>query len=162
MSVLVQEMVNSTYSYVIHTDNPSNKDEMLIEIVEGLGEALVSGSAEYQGAPHRFVYNKINGQIRRVGYADKDWRLVVKDGRLQRELTDYRSDIFANGDVSDILRNLFKQAKVTEQLFSGKPQDIEGCIVKQETGQLETVFVQSPEWGPPYHHRSQIKQAVLI
>ena len=143
MSVLVQEMVNSTYSYVIHTDNPSNKDEMLIEIVEGLGEALVSGSAEYQGAPHRFVYNKINGQIRRVGYADKDWRLVVKDGRLQRELTDYRSDIFANGDVSDILRNLFKQAKVTEQLFSGKPQDIEGCIVKQETGQLETVFVQS-------------------
>ena len=143
MSVLVQEMVNSTYSYVIHTDNPSNKDEMLIEIVEGLGEALVSGSAEYQGAPHRFVYNKINGQIRRVGYADKDWRLVVKDGRLQRELTDYRSDIFANGDVSDILRNLFKQAKGIEQLFSSKPQDIEGCIVKQETGQLETVFVQS-------------------
>ena len=145
MAVLIQELVNATYSYVVHTVNPSdnNPNEMMIEIVQGLGEALVSGSAEYQGAPHRFIYNKNTGQIRQVSYADKDWRLAVKDGRLQRELTDSLDDIFINGDVTDMLQGLFKQAKDVEQLFGMKAQDIEGALVKESMNRFDTVFVQS-------------------
>jgi hypothetical protein len=145
MAVLVHEMVPSTYSYVVHTVNPANKnsDEMMIEIVQGLGEALVSGSVEYRGAPHRFVYNKNNGRIRRVSYADKDWRVAVKDGRLLKELTDYSDDVFVNGDVTDLLRGLFKQAKEVEGLFIGEPQDIEGCLVNESANRISSVFVQS-------------------
>ncbi|MFH0753353.1 MAG: sister chromatid cohesion protein PDS5 [Candidatus Omnitrophota bacterium] len=145
MAVLVHEMVNAAYSYVVHTVNPlsKNPDEMMIELVQGLGEALVSSSMEYQGAPHRFVYNKKTEKITRMGYADKDWRLVVKDGRLARELTDFSDDIFVNGNGEDLLPGLFKQAVGVEQFFNGKAQDIEGCFLKKDVGNFETVFVQS-------------------
>jgi phosphoenolpyruvate synthase/pyruvate phosphate dikinase len=147
MAVLVQEMVNSNYSYVMHTVNPANKnkdeakDEILLEIVQGLGEGLVSG--EYPGTPHRFVYNKRTGKITRIAYSSKDHQLVFENGEMKKKLTDWKSDVFNNKTPMDLVRNLFKQAQEDEQFF-GKAQDIEGCIV-QKGPKFETVRVQSRE-----------------
>lgn len=51
MAVLVQEMVNADYAGVIFTVHPVRQRDILIEIVEGLGEALVSG----RRTPNRYV-----------------------------------------------------------------------------------------------------------
>ena len=47
-AVIVQEMVDADYAGVLFTINPNtnNPDEMLISIVEGLGEQLVSGEKD--------------------------------------------------------------------------------------------------------------------
>ena len=58
LSVLVQEVVNAKYAFVIHTFNPStgNTDEVYCELVVGLGETLVGG--DFPGQAFSFTYNK--------------------------------------------------------------------------------------------------------
>ncbi|MGI5849571.1 MAG: PEP/pyruvate-binding domain-containing protein [Christensenellales bacterium] len=46
MCVIVQQMIDADISGVCFTQHPGNKDGILIEAVEGLGEKLVSGKAE--------------------------------------------------------------------------------------------------------------------
>ncbi|XP_057722358.1 alpha-glucan water dikinase, chloroplastic-like isoform X3 [Arachis stenosperma] len=43
MAVLVQEVINTDYAFVIHTTNPSSGDasEIYVEVVKGLGETLI-------------------------------------------------------------------------------------------------------------------------
>jgi len=43
MSVIVQEMIDADFAGVCFTQDPNNVDNILVEAVEGLGEALVSG-----------------------------------------------------------------------------------------------------------------------
>lgn len=43
MAVIVQKMIDADYAGVIFTLNPVNKKDILIEIVRGLGDKLVSG-----------------------------------------------------------------------------------------------------------------------
>jgi len=54
ISVVVQEMVDAEYAGVMFTIDPVNKKHILIEIVKGLGESLVSG----QVTPNTFFMNK--------------------------------------------------------------------------------------------------------
>ncbi len=56
MTVVVQEMVDAKYAGVLFTQNPMNKDSVLIECVNGLGESLVSGT---QSAEQFVVKNGI-------------------------------------------------------------------------------------------------------
>jgi phosphohistidine swiveling domain-containing protein len=44
MGVLVQRMVQAEYAGVCFTESPTSRDELVIELVEGLGESLVSGT----------------------------------------------------------------------------------------------------------------------
>jgi alpha-glucan,water dikinase len=57
MAVLVQEVVNADYAFVIHTTNPSSGDssEIYAEVVKGLGETLVGA---YPGRAMSFVCKK--------------------------------------------------------------------------------------------------------
>jgi len=57
MAVLVQEIVNADYAFVIHTTNPSSGDssEIYAEVVKGLGETLVGA---YPGRAMSFVCKK--------------------------------------------------------------------------------------------------------
>ncbi|KAE8719299.1 hypothetical protein F3Y22_tig00109972pilonHSYRG00414 [Hibiscus syriacus] len=57
MAVLVQEVVNADYAFVIHTTNPSSGDssEIYTEVVKGLGETLVGA---YPGRALSFVCKK--------------------------------------------------------------------------------------------------------
>jgi len=47
--VLVQEMVPAQYAGVLFTEHPGETGSLLVEMVEGLGEALVSGAATPEG-----------------------------------------------------------------------------------------------------------------
>jgi alpha-glucan,water dikinase len=46
MAVLVQRVVPARYAFVAHTTNPTTRDadEIFVELVAGLGEAIVSGA----------------------------------------------------------------------------------------------------------------------
>ncbi|KAK9108139.1 hypothetical protein Syun_024150 [Stephania yunnanensis] len=57
MAVLVQEIINADYAFVIHTSNPSSGDssEIYAEVVRGLGETLVGA---YPGRALSFVCKK--------------------------------------------------------------------------------------------------------
>jgi alpha-glucan, water dikinase len=57
MAVLVQEIVNADYAFVIHTTNPSSGDssEIYTEVVKGLGETLVGA---YPGRAMSFICKK--------------------------------------------------------------------------------------------------------
>lgn len=56
-SVLVQKMVDAEYAGVMFTEHPSSTGCMLIEVVKGLGENLVSG----QSTPHSFCFGRLSG-----------------------------------------------------------------------------------------------------
>src|SRR3989344_5447590 len=101
MAVVVQKMVDAKSAGVMFTANPvtSNKEEIMIESILGLGEALVQGSV----TPDNFIANKENGEIK-----SKD---------LQGEQT-----------ISDeTIKNLVELGKNIEDHY-GYPQDIEWAI----------------------------------
>jgi alpha-glucan,water dikinase len=41
MAVMVWELINADFAFVIHTTNPGNTSEIYAEIVKGLGGILV-------------------------------------------------------------------------------------------------------------------------
>jgi phosphoenolpyruvate synthase/pyruvate phosphate dikinase len=61
VGVIVQEFINTDYAGVIFSANPvtNNRNEMVLEYVAGLGEALVSGAA----TPARYAYTKDTKQL---------------------------------------------------------------------------------------------------
>ncbi|GHV19845.1 hypothetical protein AGMMS49959_05900 [Planctomycetales bacterium] len=70
MAVLIQQVVNAAYAFVIHTVNPitGNRDEIFAEVVLGLGETLVGN---YPGHAFGFFVNKKDGRITEVSYPSK-------------------------------------------------------------------------------------------
>ena len=58
MAVLVQQMIDSEYSFIIHSTNPINddKNQVYIELACGQGETLAS--ANQSGTPYRAIYDK--------------------------------------------------------------------------------------------------------
>lgn len=69
MAILVQEMIHSEFSFIIHTCNPvtKNKDEVFIEMAIGLGETLAS--ANQKGSPYRVIYNKKQDQAKIINFS---------------------------------------------------------------------------------------------
>jgi pyruvate,water dikinase len=61
MAIIIQKMVNPDKAGVIFTADPvdGNKAKIIVEVVKGLGEALVSGSK----TPTRYYISKTDGSI---------------------------------------------------------------------------------------------------
>ena len=70
MSVLIQKVVESEYSFVIHTVNPFTgaKDEVYAEVVLGLGETL---AANYPGRALSFAFRKGGKEVRLLSFPSK-------------------------------------------------------------------------------------------
>ncbi|NTU43218.1 MAG: hypothetical protein HGA78_09270, partial [Nitrospirales bacterium] len=70
MSVLIQEVVEAEYAFVLHTSNPLSGDrtEIYGEVVIGLGETLVGN---YPGRAMGFICRKESPEIRLVSYPSK-------------------------------------------------------------------------------------------
>lgn len=79
MSIVVQKMVNADYAGVCFTADPNNADNLLVEAVEGLGEALVSGTAM---AARYSVPHKITLAVDKEGFA----ALNSENGLLTTEI----------------------------------------------------------------------------
>jgi pyruvate,water dikinase len=79
IAVLVQAMVPAEYAGVLFTANPVSgaRDQLVIEAVPGLGDALVSGRVQ----PDRFVF-------------DRDLRLLERDGAaVPEEVARHAADL---------------------------------------------------------------------
>jgi alpha-glucan, water dikinase len=70
MAVLIQEVMEADYSFVIHTVNPftGNRDEIYAEVVLGLGEALVGN---YPGRALSFTSRKGEHQPKVLSFPSK-------------------------------------------------------------------------------------------
>ncbi|MCL4325761.1 MAG: phosphoenolpyruvate synthase [Candidatus Thermoplasmatota archaeon] len=123
IAVVVQKMVNSDSSGVMLTQNPTNgKDEVMIEGILGLGEAIVSGEV----TPDNYVVSKnplsINSKV-----INKQVHKIVKseNGGVKRVTLDEEKDKEKISD-SDIIE-LTKNGIAIEKHY-GKPMDIEWAI----------------------------------
>lgn len=89
MNVLVQAMVLPKFSGVYFSRDPREKDAgWLLEIVEGYGEALVSG----QVSPFRFSENRINDDHPQ-GWQPEFTRQIIEYGRRVEKLMGYDVDM---------------------------------------------------------------------
>lgn len=123
VAVIVQEMIQSDVAGVAFSVNPvsGNKDEVVIEAVFGLGEALVSG----QLTPDNYILSK-NGELVSKNISSQDkmlskvedqtrWSSVYKDKAGSRKLSNLQ------------LAVLLEQVKKIESHY-GFPVDIEWVI----------------------------------
>lgn len=123
LAVVVQEMVWASVSGVLFTLNPvSGADEVVINAIWGLGEALVGG----QVTPDTIISNKRTGEVKRVEIGKK-LVMTVPDAHGTREQ-----------DVDPALRQkaVLSNSQVAEltalggqiETHFGVPQDIEWAI----------------------------------
>ncbi|XP_065623943.1 alpha-glucan water dikinase, chloroplastic [Quercus suber] len=156
MAVLVQEIINADYAYVVHTTNPSSGDssEIYAEVVKGLGETLVGA---YPGRALSFISKKndLNSPLV-LGYPSKPIGLFIRRSIIFRSdsngedlegyagaglydsvpmdeedkvVLDYSSDpLIIDGNFRhSILSGIARAGSAIEELY-GSPQDIEGVI----------------------------------
>lgn len=156
MAVLVQEIINADYAFVIHTTNPSSGDssEIYAEVVKGLGETLVGA---YPGRALSFISKKNDLDSPQVlGYPSKPVGLFIRRSIIFRSdsngedlegyagaglydsvpmdeeekvVLDYSSDpLMVDGNFrKSILSSIARAGSAIEELY-GSPQDIEGVI----------------------------------
>ncbi len=75
--VVVQKMVNAEYAGVMFTEHPANTGAILVEVVSGLGEGLVSGTV----TPDSYTYGKITGTSHDTSDCPIDLQPLLKMGR---------------------------------------------------------------------------------
>jgi len=156
MAVLVQEIINADYAFVIHTTNPSSEDssEIYAEVVKGLGETLVGA---YPGRALSFVCKKSDLNSPQVlGYPSKPIGLFIRPSIIFRSdsngedlegyagaglydsvpmdeeekvVLDYSSDplIIDVKFQQSILSSIARAGSAIEELY-GSAQDIEGVV----------------------------------
>ncbi|KAI3779441.1 hypothetical protein L2E82_09160 [Cichorium intybus] len=156
MAVLVQEIINADYAFVIHTTNPSSGDpsEIYAEVVKGLGETLVGA---YPGRALSFISKKDKLDSPKVlGYPSKPIGLFIKRSIIFRSdsngedlegyagaglydsvpmdeeekvVLDYSSDpLMVDGNFQkSILASIARAGDAIEKLY-GSAQDIEGVV----------------------------------
>ena len=154
MAVLIQQVVEADYAFVIHTANPLTGDrgEVFAEVVLGLGEALVGN---YPGGALGFVCRKDDLRPRLLSYPGKSVGLYGRgvifrsdsngedladfagaglyDSFLaeepERRLLDYRGErlVWDAAFREGLLRNVARIGVEVERLL-GSPQDIEGAV----------------------------------
>ncbi|XP_011086610.1 alpha-glucan water dikinase, chloroplastic [Sesamum indicum] len=156
MAVLVQEIINADYAFVIHTTNPSSGDssEIYAEVVKGLGETLVGA---YPGRALSFICKKNDLNSPQVlGYPSKPIGLFIRRSIIFRSdsngedlegyagaglydsvpmdeeeqvVLDYSSDaLIIDGNFRrSILSSIARAGSAIEDLY-GSAQDIEGVV----------------------------------
>ncbi|KAF7809324.1 alpha-glucan water dikinase, chloroplastic [Senna tora] len=156
MAVLVQEVINADYAFVIHTSNPSSGDssEIYAEVVKGLGETLVGA---YPGRALSFICKKQDLTSPQVlGYPSKGVGLCIRRSIIFRSdsngedlegyagaglydsvamdeeekvVVDYSCDplVVDSGFRESILCSIARTGIAIEELYASS-QDIEGVI----------------------------------
>ncbi|KAL3781910.1 hypothetical protein HJC23_004095 [Cyclotella cryptica] len=129
MAVVVQAMVQSHCSGVLFTANPvsGRRNESVLEVIPGLGEALVSGMTE----PDRYIVKR--GEELRI----KDQRIGKKAKAIQSvEGGGVKEVVDTTGEgtavlTEDQVKDLVVLGQKVSALFGNTPQDIEFAISKE-------------------------------
>ena len=158
MSILVQKIIPSEYSFVIHTKNPlnNNNNELYGEIVIGMGETLVGN---YEGESFSFIYNKINKNYEIKSYPNKSISLnnlgfiFRSDSNIEDlkyfsgaglfdsftiynhnsvELSYFNDKLFSNDKFVEMLILNVSKLGIEIENFCGCEQDIEGAYFNND------------------------------
>ncbi len=117
--VIVQAMVTADYSGVLFTEHPRSTGSCLVELVSGVGEALVSGAV----TPESYRFGRRSGQLMGPKRPPIDLAPLLKLGRTVEELFGRPQDIewaYAEG------RFLLLQARdVTRSIRDGTGKERE-------------------------------------
>jgi alpha-glucan,water dikinase len=157
MAVLVQEVIEADYAFVIHTVNPftNRPDELFVELVVGLGESLVgncpgralsavcpkqSKAITLLAYPSKSHALKGGGLIFRsdsngedlAGYAGAGLYDSVQLPEPEPELVDYSTDpIVSDEEFRRKTLERLTDLGLAVETAAGSPQDIEG-VLRQE------------------------------
>jgi pyruvate, water dikinase len=126
IAVIVQQMVDSEISGVMFSVDPSvGRDQLVIEAVRGLGEAIVSGMVE----PDTYLVGRVAGEsgeleIRSIRVGQQR-RMIVHDAKGRDKTVDLDSRIGGSRFLDDAqVVELARLGLAVEQHY-GRPQDIE-------------------------------------
>uniref|UniRef100_A0A7S0RVE0 Pyruvate phosphate dikinase AMP/ATP-binding domain-containing protein n=1 Tax=Pyramimonas obovata TaxID=1411642 RepID=A0A7S0RVE0_9CHLO len=159
MSVLLQKVVPAKYAFVLHTANPlsGNTEEMLGEVVVGLGETLVSGTP---GRALTFTCAKDGSNVKIVSKPSKHTALyppstgsliarsdsnaedlegfagaglydsVLIGEEAHESVVDYCEEplLWDQAFVADTVAKLAAAGAAVEAALGGVPQDVEGAV----------------------------------
>eukprot|EP00933_Yihiella_yeosuensis_P052011 TRINITY_DN49998_c0_g1_i1.p1 TRINITY_DN49998_c0_g1~~TRINITY_DN49998_c0_g1_i1.p1 ORF type:complete len:1139 (+),score=240.32 TRINITY_DN49998_c0_g1_i1:3-3419(+) len=159
MAVLVQELVEAKYAFVLHTVNPftKDKDELYGELVAGRGETLVGN---FPGRALSFAMRR-GEEPRVISYPSKSVALHTQHCLIFRSdsngedlegfagaglfesvcaeedkggfLRLHRLQVINDKDYRQkLLKRIAEVGWATEKAFDGAPQDIEGCVDVKE------------------------------
>ena len=122
-SVIIQDQINSDYSFTTYTEAPFDKNKMLIEL-------FINKKRWCEPDPYQITYNKLTKELKiEQEHSKFEEYLFDENYKLLDKKATQPEDI---NKIWNILENLVKNALVLENEF-GKPQDIEGGI---KDGQL--------------------------
>jgi alpha-glucan,water dikinase len=154
MAVLIQQVVEADYAFVIHTANPltGNRGELYAEVVLGMGETLVGN---YPGRALGFVCRKGDLGLDLVSYPGKSVGLygrgaIFRSDSNGEDLEDFAGAglydsflavepehraldytreklVWDRGFRDELLRGIARIGIEVERLL-GSPQDIEGAV----------------------------------
>jgi len=167
MAVLIQQVVNAEYAFVIHTANPFtlDRDELYAEVVLGLGETLCSGN--YPGRSLSFICKKKELKPQLLSFPNKKTGLYGKGlifrsdsngedledyagaglydsvllERPQEVSLDYTKDIPLLWDDNfrkKFMTDITKIGIEIEKIMKDSPQDIEGAYVDRKYYVVQT------------------------
>lgn len=124
MAVVIQKMANAGRSGVMFTANPVNKDtnEMVIESVFGLGEAIVSGIV----TPDHYVVEKKNLKIVKEIINEKKIAILIVNNKNKRIKLDKKKANSKTLNFSE-LKQLAQEGMKIEKYYKS-PMDIEWAI----------------------------------
>ncbi len=131
MAVLIQELLEPEFSFVLHTVNPFNRHprQLYAEIVVGLGDTLASAATN--GSPYRLACDKQSDAVETLSFANFSQASRPEPaGGLRRDMVDY-SRVNLSREVEALHklgRRLSAVGSFVERAL-GKPQDIEGAVV---------------------------------
>lgn len=149
MGVLIQEVIDADYSFVVHTRSPLHSTEQGIAFLEmspGLGEGLMSGSPIYEGESYQFSFQKDQKKLTYHAALTKSYRATLSGPKLISYAQEY---VYQDSKKFESLaKNIFRhsfQIETRKVVGSVIPQDIEG-VVRFKRNRLdapEIFFVQS-------------------
>lgn len=124
LAAVVQKMVHSEVSGIMFTINPANNvDEVMIEAIFGLGDAVVGGEV----SPDTYTVDKTSGEIKTKKVAIQKW-LYDKDAMGGRTKANIKPEYGTRQKLTDEgIKKLAQIGKRIEQHY-GMPMDIEWAV----------------------------------
>jgi hypothetical protein len=141
MAVIIMQMTEPEFCFVIHTINPinGNKNEVYMELAIGLGETLAQSNQK--GAPYRLIYNRNDDSLNILNLSSYNYELEKKTNN--KKIIEYRNqNLTKNEDfIIEVGKRLGKIGINIEENISKEKvgQDIEGNYMNSQD--IENYFV---------------------
>jgi phosphoglucan,water dikinase len=134
MAVIIMQMTEPDFCYVIHTMNPinGNSNEVYLELAVGLGETLAQSNQK--GAPFRLIYNRSEDSLNVINLSSYNYEIEKKSNKCK--IVEYRNENLMKNEefLIDVGKKLGKIGVFIENEISEEKvgQDIEGNFMINE------------------------------